>query len=242
MGDTTQRDMDDVDAVTALRDVRTDWRPVPLDVMFHLFDRESRHRHYTAALESYWDMHADGLVASCTVFSAIALLQRCFLAPHPHEAASDGEIVPACFWIAVKVTEGQDAGGMLFGSVVCHEWEKFSAAPVSLRGLLAAERHVLALLQGDVMQMTTFDTFVMCLRCSGLAQPTRQAAYRRGLELLILLEGRPETLSYKVREVTSALCTVLRIPAHASLGEHADLDPDRLVRAVQYVQSFTLDE
>lgn len=235
MAGTTQRDIDEVEAAMVLARAEEDWRPVPMDTMAVMLDDAHKREVYEGAKDTFWDMYADQLVAPCTVFTAIALLQRCFLIPGVKPSLITA-LPPACLWVAVKVAEGQDAGGLLSAAIMCHEWNQFSAHTLVVNDLLSAEHDALLLLQVNVMQPTSFDTFVLCLRLSGWAEARRRAVYQQALERLILIEGRSETLSYSTAQMAAALCMYLGVPLPPSLCSSP------LGRAVQYLQSFDMVE
>jgi hypothetical protein len=232
--------MDEIEATMALERTEQDWRPVSIHWMATLFDDAHKVQQYEGAKDTYWDMYADQLVAPCTVFTAITLLQRCLLSAEV--MTTEVHTLPiACLWVAIKVAEGQDAGGLLSAAVMCHEWNQFSAVTVQVHELLPAEHRALFLLRVDVMKHTSFDTFVLCLRLSRWTDATRQDAYERALALLILVEGRPETLSYTATEVAAALCRVVNVPVPPALCVCAS-DEARCARAVQYLESFEMEE
>jgi hypothetical protein len=225
------------------------WRPVDRNLRDLLYGDAKRVHIFYAAKDTYWDMYANGYFAPYTVFLAITLLQRCFLTDKERERSrgeaeshddgdDDAHLPVGCLWIAIKVTEGQDSGLLASGSVLCWEWAQESAYKLQLPQLLQAEHRALTLLQVDVMAPTTFDLYIACLRLSQLRQDQKEEAYQRGLELLILVEGRAETLSYQPQEVVASMCIVYGVPLPLELRDRVPID--RLTLATQYVDSFGL--
>lgn len=222
--------------------VTPSWRPVQTPDLEPLFGEPRRLSAFRAARDTYWDIYSSGSLAPCTVFLALSLLQRCYLQAVDEEEGGGGERVDdsdipvATLWLAVKVMEGQDCALLGYGSVVCWEWNKFSAHHITPPGLLRAERETLRRLEVDVMTPTTFDLYICCLRLSQLRQQQKEEALERGMELLILIEGRAETLSYEEQEVVAGMCMVYGVPLPLELRDRISIE--RLTRVTQFVDSF----
>lgn len=214
------------------------WRPVKTADLDALYGDATRLATFHAAVDTYWDMYSQGNLAPYTVFLAISLLQRCYLNTKAEggEGGGDSDMPVATLWLSIKVMEGQDCALLGYGSVVCWEWQQYSTHHPTLPELLRAERVALQRLDANVMAPSTFDLYICCLRLSQLRPEQKDEALERGMELLILIEKRPETLSYEEQEVVAGMCMVYGVPLPLELRDRIPVD--RLTLATQFVDSF----
>ena len=213
------------------------WRPVQLEALDALYGNPQRLSMFRAALDTYWDMYSQGHLAPCTVFLAISLLQRCYLtAAVEGEGGCDRDMPAATLWLSIKVMEGQNCALLSSGSVMCWEWNKYSAHQLLLFQLLRAERVALKQLEAKVTAPSTFDLYVCCLRLSQLRQDQKDEAMERAMELLIMIEGRAETLGYQEQEVVAGMCMVFGVPLPLELRDRIPVE--RLTLVTQFVDSF----